>query len=102
MMLVIVLENTTPRLRGRLTLWLLEIRAGVYVGDYSVKVRDMIWENVESEFKEGNIQGSAIMIWSARNEIGFDFKILGVNRRIPKEMDWIKLISFMPEIKTEE
>jgi CRISPR-associated protein Cas2 len=101
-MLVIVLENTTPRLRGRLTLWLLEIRAGVYVGDYSVKVRDMIWENVEAEFNDGNIQGSAILIWSARNEIGFDFKVLGENRRIPKEMDGIKLISFMPEIKTED
>ncbi|WP_292372743.1 MULTISPECIES: type I-E CRISPR-associated endoribonuclease Cas2e [unclassified Methanosarcina] len=102
MMLVIVLENTTPRLRGRLTLWLLEIRAGVYVGEYSVKVRDMIWENVEAEFNDGNIEGSAIMIWSARNEIGFDFKVLGENRRIPREMDGIKLISFMPETKVEE
>jgi CRISPR-associated protein Cas2 len=101
-MLVIVLENTTSRLRGRLTLWLLEIRAGVYIGDYSVKVRDMIWENVEAEFNDGNIQGSAFMMWSAKNEIGFDFKVLGENRRIPREMDGIKLISFMPEIRTEE
>jgi CRISPR-associated protein Cas2 len=36
------------------------------------------------------------------NEIGFDFKVLGENRRIPREMDGIKLISFMPEIKAEE
>jgi CRISPR-associated protein Cas2 len=33
-MLVIVVENVLPRLRGRLALWLLEVRAGVYVGDY--------------------------------------------------------------------
>ena len=45
-MLVIVLENAPPRLRGRLAIWLLEIRAGVYVGNYSVKVRDHIWEHV--------------------------------------------------------
>ena len=32
-MLVIVVENAPPRLRGRLAVWLLEVRAGVYVGD---------------------------------------------------------------------
>ena len=37
-MLVIVLENVPPRLRGRLAIWLLEIRAGVYVGNYSAKI----------------------------------------------------------------
>jgi CRISPR-associated endoribonuclease Cas2 subtype I-E len=41
-MLVIVLENAPPRLRGRLAVWLLEIRAGVYVGDYSAKVRNYL------------------------------------------------------------
>ena len=40
-MLVIVLENAPPRLRGRLAIWLLEIRAGVYVGNYSNKVREI-------------------------------------------------------------
>jgi len=45
-MLVIVLENSPPRLRGRLAIWLLEIRAGVYVGNYSTKVRDYIWNQV--------------------------------------------------------
>jgi CRISPR-associated protein Cas2 len=40
-MLVIVVENVPPRLRGRLAVWLLEIRAGVYVGTYSRKVREI-------------------------------------------------------------
>ena len=31
-MLVIVVENAPPRLRGRLAIWLIEARAGVYVG----------------------------------------------------------------------
>ena len=30
-MLAIVVENVPPRLRGRLAVWLLEVRAGVYV-----------------------------------------------------------------------
>ena len=46
-MLVIVVENVPPRLRGRLAVWLLEIRAGVYVGDYSRRVRENIWQQVE-------------------------------------------------------
>ncbi len=92
-MLVIVLENAPPRLRGRLAVWLLEVRAGVYVGDYSVKVRDVIWEQVKVGLEDGN----AVMVWSAPTESGFEFLTLGKNRRIPKEMDGISLVSFIPE-----
>ena len=41
-MLAIVLENAPPRLRGRLAIWLLEVRAGVYVGKVSRRIREMI------------------------------------------------------------
>ena len=41
-MLVIVVENVPPRLRVRLGLWLIEVRAGVYVGKVSRRVREMI------------------------------------------------------------
>lgn len=92
-MLVIVLENVPPRLRGRLAVWLLEIRAGVYVGNYSIKVRDHIWSQVEAGIGEGN----AVMAWRSNNEAGFDFVTLGVNRRIPIEVDGAKLVSFLPE-----
>jgi len=91
-MLVIVTENVPPRLRGRLAVWLLEIRAGVYVGDLSAKVRDMIWENVEEGADEGNV----IMSWSTNTESGFDFLTYGENRRIPVEFDGVKLVSFYP------
>jgi CRISPR-associated protein Cas2 len=97
-MLVIVVENAPPRLRGRLAAWLLEIRAGVYVGNYSVKVREMIWEQVEVGIEEGN----AVIAWRSNNESGFDFKTLGTNRRIPKEVDGMKLVSFLPESPEEE
>ena len=58
-MLVIVVENVPPRLRGRLALWLLEVRAGVYVGDYSRRVQEMIWQQVNAGIEDGN----AVMIW---------------------------------------
>jgi CRISPR-associated protein Cas2 len=92
-MLVIVVENVPPRLRGRLGLWLVEVRAGVYVGDVSRRVREMIWNNLE----EGVDEGNAVMAWTSNNESGFDFLTLGTNRRIPVEMDGIKLVSFLPE-----
>ena len=53
-MLVIVVENAPPRLRGRLAIWLLEIRAGVYPGDYPRRVRDNIWQQVEQGIGDGN------------------------------------------------
>ena len=94
-MLVIVVENAPPRLRGRLAVWLLEIRAGVYVGDYSRKIREMLWEQVERGIEGGN----AVMSWNTNNEQGFDFVTIGTNRRVPCELDGIKVVEFlaMPE-----
>ena len=97
-MLVIVVENVPPRLRGRLALWLLEVRAGVYVGEYSRRVREMIWHHVSAGIEDGN----AVMIWSTNTESGFDFLTLGKNRRIPVELDGLKLVSFLPTDRDEE
>jgi len=97
-MLVIVVENAPPRLRGRLAVWLLEIRAGVYVGNYSARVRDHIWKQVEVGIGEGN----AVMAWRTNNEAGFDFITFGANRRIPIELDGAKLVSFLPVDENKE
>lgn len=92
-MLVIVVENAPPRLRGRLGLWLVEARAGVYIGKVSKRVREMIWKNVEIGIGSGN----AVMSWAANTESGFDFLTIGINRRIPIEMDGVKLVSWLAE-----
>lgn len=92
-MLVIVLENAPPRLRGRLAVWLLEIRAGVYVGNYSRRVREYIWAQVEAGIEDGN----AVIAWQTSNEAGFEFQTLGTNRRLPVDWDGVRLVSFHPE-----
>lgn len=97
-MLVIVVENVPPRLRGRLAIWLLEVRAGVYVGNVSKRVREMIWISLDKGIDEGN----AIMAWNTNTESGFDFLTLGENRRIPVELDGIKLVSFLPENDSQD
>lgn len=39
---------------GRLAVWLLELRAGVYVGAYSRRTREMIWRQVIDNIGERN------------------------------------------------
>lgn len=92
-MLVVVTEAVPPRLRGRLAIWLLEIRAGVYVGDVSHKVREMIWEQIVGLSEDGNVA----MVWATNTESGFDFETVGFNRRIPVELDGLKLVSFLSQ-----
>jgi CRISPR-associated endoribonuclease Cas2 subtype I-E len=41
----------------------------IYLGNYSAKVRDYIWEQVEEGIEDGN----AVMAWHTSNEAGFDF-----------------------------
>jgi len=89
-MLIVVTETVPPRLRGRLAILLLEIRAGVYVGDVSRKIREMIWEQIGSLYEEGN----AAMAWATNTESGFDFQTIGKNRRIPINYDRLRLVSF--------
>ncbi len=92
-MMVIVVNNAPPRVRGRLAAWLLEIRAGVFVGDYSARTRDRIWEQVTEYIEEGD----AVMVWTAPTDQGFDFRTVGKNRRMPVDFDGLKLVSFSPD-----
>ena len=92
-MLVIVTEAIPDRLRGYLSRLLLEVRAGVYIGNYSIRVREML-EGVIREYLE---TGNAVIAWSMNSESGFDIITIGADRRIPVEFDGIKLVSFLPE-----
>jgi CRISPR-associated protein Cas2 len=95
-MLVIVVENAPPRLRGRLAVWLLEVRAGVYVGTYGRRVREMIWEQVTGNIEDGN----GVIAWAAPNDAGFEFDTCGKNRREPVDLDGFRLVAFQPEVKS--
>lgn len=91
-MTVVVTESVPPRLRGRLAVWLLQVRAGVYVGNVSQRVRETIWQQCEHFVEQGNV----VMAWSTNTESGFDFQTLGKNRRVPVILDGLKLVSFLP------
>ncbi|SDH67852.1 CRISPR-associated protein Cas2 [Roseospirillum parvum] len=90
--MVIVVENVPPRLRGRLAVWLLEVRAGVYVGVYGRRTREMIWQQVLDNIG----QGSGVLAFSAPTDAGFEIDTCGPNRRLPVDYDGFRLVAFQP------
>lgn len=97
-MMMIVTTNAPPRLRGRLAVWLLEIRAGVYVGNYSARTRERIWNQVVGAIEAGD----AAMAWTAPNDQGFEFATVGTNRRMPLDFDGMTLVRFAGLAKPPE
>lgn len=91
--IVVVTENVPPRLRGRMAIWLLEVRAGVYIGDVSRRTREMIWQ----QLAEGHEDGNVVMAWASNHESGYEFQTLGANRRLPVEFDGLHLVAFHPQ-----
>lgn len=91
-MLVIAVNRAPPRLRGRLAAWLLEVRSGVFVGKYTARTRQRIWNQVCAYIEDGD----AVMIWQAPTDQGFAFETVGRNRRMPVDFDGLKLVSFAP------
>lgn len=86
-MVVVVLTACPSGLRGDLTRWLLEISPGVFVGHITARVRDKLWERIESLVKGGR----AIMVYSARNEQHLSFKVLQPDW-LPVDCEGIELI----------
>ena len=96
-MLVVVTENVPPRLRGRLAVWLLEVRAGVYIGNVGRRIREMIWEQIIQLADEGNV----VMAWATNTESGYEFQTHGENRRVPVDYDGLRLVHFLPSSSDE-
>ncbi|SVJ34818.1 CRISPR-associated protein Cas2 [Klebsiella pneumoniae] len=73
-------------------MWLLEVRAGVYVGNVSARIREMIWQQINEFAEDGNV----VMAWGTNTESGFDFQTYGENRREPIDFDGLRLVLFKP------
>ena len=86
-MVVITMNNYPPKLRGDLTKWLFEIHTGVYVGQVSAKVREMLWSRVCQNIKDGQ----AVMVYSFANEQHLEFRTHNTEWKI-RDFDGIKLM----------
>lgn len=87
-MVVLVLERVPVSLRGELTRWLLEVRAGVFVGDVSAMVREKLWELVEEKAREG----AALLVHSTDSEESFAMRLHGEPSRDIAEFDGLYLV----------
>ena len=88
-MTVIILEKVSPSVRGYFSRWLIEPKAGVFVGKVSALVRDLLWRKMQSYIGKG---GAAVQIWSTNNEQGFDIRMIGNRKRIIVDYEGLKLI----------
>ena len=91
-MIAVIVNNAPPRLRGRLAVWLLEVRAGVYIGAYGAKTRAMIVAQIKGLIGEGD----AVVAWDSPTDAGFTFETFGANRRTPVDFDGLQLVAFAP------
>ena len=87
-MVLISMENVSESLRGECTRYMIEIKAGVFLGTISASVRDLLWEKV----KDGCVEGGAVLAYSARTEQGFMLEMWGNPRRKVEDLDGIFLI----------
>jgi CRISPR-associated protein Cas2 len=88
-MVVLILERVTPGLRGLLSRWFLEPKAGVFVGQVSAMVRDRVWEETCKRMKDG----AGMLVYRTNNEQGFDVRFWGATNRRVRDLDGLKLIT---------
>lgn len=87
-MIVLVLERVSPSLRGELTRWLLEARAGVFVGNVSAEVRQRLWERA----CKGRGTGSGVLMHRAATEQGFAVHVCGEPGREIVDFEGLTLV----------
>lgn len=63
-MMVLVLTAAPAGLRGELTRWLMEIDAGVFVGNPSARVREDLWKKTKELVRDGR----ALLVYTAATE----------------------------------
>ena len=77
-MIVITLSKVPPSLRGVLTKWCQEVQTGVYVGRFSARIRDSLWERIQRDIGSGE----ATIVFNAKNELGYQFRTTQTDREV--------------------
>lgn len=86
-MIVITMSNCPPKLRGDLSLWLMEINTGVYVGQVNARVREALWKRVCENLRDGQ----ATMVFTTNNEQHMEFYVHNTSWK-PVDYDGMKLM----------
>ncbi len=87
-MVVMIFERVRPSLRGELTRWMIEPRAGVFVGRLPAGVRDALWEKACSSLSGG----AATLIQQANTEQGYVIRTWGQTKRRVESHEGLYLV----------
>jgi len=85
---VIIVERATPGLRGQLTRWMLEVRAGVFVGTLTARVREKLWALTRLRIRKGG----TLLVYRAKNEQGFVVEAHGDTSRTILDNEGLLLV----------
>ena len=94
-MVVLVVEKASASVRGELSRWLIEPKAGIFVGNISAMVRDKLWEKVVSGATKGKMSG-ALLLHTAQTEQGFAVRSFGETGRELRDYEGLTLV-FVPK-----
>ena len=75
-MLVMMVERSPASLRGLLSRWLVEVRSGVFLGNPSSRIREILWRTAIHR----NHGGYSVQIWSDHSPQGFSYRTFGKSR----------------------
>ena len=101
-MTVYVLENAPQKLRGILSRYCLEVRAGLFVARLDKRMRELLWEKV-GQLATQKTRG--VLIWRTSNAQGYAFETFGSSDRTPIIYDGLWLIGEqtpLPDLSTIE
>ncbi len=88
-MTVLLLDRVTPGLRGELSRWMIEPKAGVFVGRLTAAVRDRLWDKICRELGE---RAGCTMITHAATEQGYRIESFGHPSRLVVDFDGLQLV----------
>lgn len=84
---VITLTKVPAGLKGDLSKWMQEISVGVYIGNFSVRIREHLWEKVLENIGDGE----ATLSYYCQNEIGYNFETTNSSKKMV-DFDGIPLV----------
>ncbi len=88
-MVVMILERVPPALRGDLSRWMIEPKAGIFLGRLTARLRDKLWEKAVV----GSRGGACLQAWNIPSEQGFTVRTHGDGSRKMIAMEGLSLVA---------
>ena len=94
-MIVTTLSKVPLALRGDLTKWCQEVQTGIYVGSFSARIREALWERIKKNIGSGE----ATLVYTTNNELGYAFETTRQDKKVV-DYDGIPLMMMLKNGET--